>query len=75
MATRPRSAPAQRYVFGQRLQALLAEADLTQSELARRIGADPSTVNRYIKGTQEPTIANLRAIRLVLHCSWSRLLD
>ncbi|MDN5277920.1 MAG: hypothetical protein PWR01_1885 [Clostridiales bacterium] len=43
-------------MFIKRLQELLDERDMTQRELAERIGVTEVTISRYIKGERKPRI-------------------
>lgn len=48
--------------LGERLRRARVEADLTQEELAERIGVAPLTVGRYERGSQAPRPGHLKAI-------------
>lgn len=56
-------------VFSQNLSARLAELEISQAELARRLGLDPRRVGHYITGIREPDIATLAKIAKALEIS------
>lgn len=45
--------------FPQRLTALLAERNMTQLELAARIGVTRAAMSRYVSGEREPRLVTL----------------
>ena len=45
--------------FSQRLAALLAERNMTQLELAARIGVTRAAMSRYVRGEREPRLVTL----------------
>lgn len=45
--------------FAQRLKGLREMSGLTQSELALKIGCDPSAIARFEAGRREPNLENL----------------
>lgn len=45
--------------FSQRLTALLAERNMTQLELAARIGVTRAAMSRYVSGEREPRLVTL----------------
>ena len=45
--------------FSQRLAALLAERNMTQLELAARIGVTRAAMSRYVSGEREPRLVTL----------------
>lgn len=46
-------------IFPQRLTALLAERNMTQLELAARIGVTRAAMSRYVSGEREPRLVTL----------------
>lgn len=64
---------------GQRLAYWLRERSMSQTELARRIGVDPSTVSDWVTGVRIPLLSNLQKVvkelRLTLGGFFAVLLD
>lgn len=52
--------------FGNKLLALLAEKNMTQSELAEKTGVGPAAISRYINGTVSPRGTSIMKIAEVL---------
>lgn len=50
-------------------------AGISQSELARRLGLDSTTVNKWEAGASLPRLGNLIALAGVLQCPPGELLD
>lgn len=50
-------------------------AGMSQSELARHLGLDSSTVNKWESGASVPRLGNLIAMASILRCSVNDLLD
>ena len=50
-------------------------AGMSQSELARKLGLDSSTVNKWESGASVPRLGNLVAMASILRCSVGELLD
>lgn len=48
--------------------------ELTQQQLADRVGVDQSAVARWEKGTADPTVINLVTLAEILDCSTDALL-
>lgn len=48
--------------------------ELTQQQLADRVGVDQSAVARWEKGTADPTVINLVSLAEILDCSTDALL-
>jgi transcriptional regulator with XRE-family HTH domain len=57
----PRTAP-----LGERLDAALTRAGMSQSELARQLKTDRSVVGRWLKGTRITSKRHLRALPRIL---------
>lgn len=57
-----------------RLQRLMARNDITQSELARRMGVTRTCVNAWYWGVNEPNVEKLRQLRWIFGCSWEELM-
>lgn len=49
-------------MLGQRIAALRRDADMSQSELARKLGVSPSAMGMYEQGRREPSIETVVAI-------------
>lgn len=60
--------------FGENLEYMLDERQITQKELAEKIGVGESTVNHYIKGRRMPTLATTLNIMLALDCELDDLI-
>lgn len=50
-------------------------AGMSQRELARHLGLDSSTVNKWESGVSVPRLGNLLALASILRCSVADLLD
>lgn len=62
-------------IFGDNLKSMLEERNVTQHELARMIGVNTRTLNRYIMKQRIPTIKNIINIAYALDCSLDELID
>lgn len=60
--------------FSERLNQCLKDANISQSELAKRIGMSQSVVNNYCTGKREPTLDGLISICKVFNESADYLL-
>lgn len=60
--------------IGQNLKDLLDEYEMTQRELAIRIGVSKQIISAYINGERKPTIENLANIAYVLECDINELI-
>ena len=49
-------------MFDRRLRELLKENDMTQKELARRIGVSQSSITYWVNGVKQPTAENIYAV-------------
>lgn len=59
---------------GERIATLLKERNMTQRELAARVGATEAAISKYVKGEREPRAEVLANIATVLHTTSERLL-
>ncbi len=59
--------------FGSNLQSILYDIRMTQGQLARAIGTNRSTVSRYIKGEQMPSLKTIVNIIGVTGCRFNDL--
>ena len=57
-----------------RLQRIMAERDITQSELARSLHVSRSCVHHWYWGVNEPSIETLGSLRRALRCGWEDLM-
>ena len=60
---------------GSRIYQLLERNDLTQRELARRVGVTEVSMSRYVKGVRRPKDPILAKIAMNLHTTPEYLLD
>ena len=60
--------------FGENLDYLLNERQMSQKGLADKIGVGESTVSHYIKGRRMPTLATILNIMLALDCDLDDLI-
>jgi DNA-binding Xre family transcriptional regulator len=58
----------------ERLQKLMAEKGLTQSQMAARLGISRTCMHNWYWGINGISIENLRMIKGVLRCEWEDLL-
>lgn len=61
--------------FGNNLQALMRENDITQRELAKISGVCQSDLSRYINGRQAPTYKAIINLAYALECTTDDLID
>lgn len=61
-------------VFGQRLEQLLIEKDIQQSELATFLSVGDSTVSQWKTGKRSPDIETVKRIARFLNCTTDYLL-
>ena len=52
-----------------RIRELRISSNLTQSELAERIGLNQSAIGKYERGELEPSISTLKALSKIFECS------
>ena len=60
--------------FSEVLGELIFDGGLTAKSLAAALGAEPSTITRYLKGERVPSVENLVAIANYFNCSTDFLL-
>lgn len=58
----------------ERLQRLMADKGLTQSQMAKRLGISRTRMHNWYWGINGISIENLRMIKGVLRCEWEDLL-
>lgn len=51
-----------------RIKVVMAERMISNKELARSLGKDPTTVSKWVTNTSQPTLENLIEIAKVLKC-------
>jgi len=57
-----------------RIQRLMARNDITQSELARRMGVTRTCIHAWYWGINEPNVEKLRQLRRIFGCDWEELM-
>jgi transcriptional regulator with XRE-family HTH domain len=57
-------------LLGKHLQKLRRDRDISQEELAARIGIDPKSLSRLERGAHYPSLETLDRIRLELGLGW-----
>lgn len=62
------------YGFGERLEKVIKEKELSNAELARKLKVRPAAINNYIDGTFMPNVPNLVRLCKVLNISSDWLL-
>lgn len=62
------------YPFHIRLQRLMYDKDMSQSELARRVGVGRSCMHNWYWGIRQPNLDALKRIRRALCCEWDELM-
>lgn len=60
--------------FGERISEILQKKNISQKELAERIGITETTMSRYIAGTREPKPDVIANIATALHTTSDHLL-
>ena len=58
-----------------RLKWLAFQLDLTQKEIARRVGVSPVVINRIFKNPDRSTVATLRKIAKAMNVKLIELID
>lgn len=61
--------------IGKKIENLLIEKNITQRELAKRIGTTEVTISRYINGQRDPKAENIAKIAEVLGTTTDHLLN
>ncbi|EFI72006.1 putative transcriptional regulator [Segatella baroniae B14] len=51
-----------------RIKVMMAERMISNKELAKSLGKDPTTVSKWVTNTSQPTLENLIEIAKVLKC-------
>lgn len=51
-----------------RIKVMMAERMISNKELAKSLGKDPTTVSKWVINTSQPTLENLIEIAKVLKC-------
>jgi DNA-binding Xre family transcriptional regulator len=51
-----------------RIKVMMAERRISNKELAKSLGKDPTTVSKWVTNTSQPTLENLIEIAKVLKC-------
>lgn len=62
-------------IFGQNLEEMLVEANMTQRELAEDTGLSEGAISHYINQRRMPTVRALVNIAYSLNCSFDELMD
>ena len=61
-------------MFGDRLRALRTQQEMTQADVAKRLGITQASYNRYEKNLFEPDFATLKKLAKLFHVSTDYLL-
>ena len=64
-----------RSIFPQKLKFYLAQYQLSQIELSKRIGASPAAVSHWLNGVKVPSPENVDRLCEVFHCRRTDLLE
>ena len=62
-------------LIGRRLKALRLKKEVTQAEIARRLGVNPVTVFRWETGGQSPGVAHLEILAGIYEVELNEILD
>lgn len=62
-------------IFGDNLREMLADANMTQGELADEAGLTEATISRYINKQRVPTLRAIINIAYALNCDTDELID
>lgn len=62
-------------IFGQNLEEMLVEANMTQRELAEDTGLSEGAISHYINQRRMPTVKALVNISYSLNCGLDELMD
>lgn len=63
-----------RVQFGRRVRVLLADKKMKEKDLALELGMNPTSLNRILRGDQEPTASAVAGIAWLLQASADYLL-
>lgn len=66
--------PVEKPTIAQLIELALEEADMTQKELAKKIGVSPSRINDFVTGRAEPSIRIAKQLCLTLGITASAML-
>jgi transcriptional regulator with XRE-family HTH domain len=61
--------------FGSQLRAVRLEREMTQQELAERVGTTGKRISYYESGYREPYLSTIRQLAAALSCSTARLVE
>lgn len=62
-------------IFSKRLRYYIDKYELTQSELAERLGVSAQSVSNWCKGTKSPRMDKVDAMCKIFHCKRSDLIE
>ena len=62
-------------IFSKRLRYYIDKYELTQSELAERLGVSAQSVSNWCKGTKSPRMDKVDAMCQIFHCRRSDLIE
>ncbi len=62
-------------VFSKRLKHYINKYDMTQSELAKRLGVSTQSVTNWCKGAKSPRMDKVDAMCEIFHCKRSDLME
>ena len=62
-------------VFSKRLQYYLDQYDISQAELARRLGVGTTSVSNWVNGTKSPRMSKVDMMCEIFHCKRSDLME
>lgn len=57
-----------------RIKVMMAERMISNKELGKLLGKDPTTVSKWVTNTSQPTLENLIEIAKVLKCDIGELI-
>ena len=75
MAGRKHNPPASRQPDMTKLKRLLREREMSQTELAKRVGRDVNTIHDYTTGKSWPTLPTFRAICMELRLDFFEICE
>lgn len=61
-------------MFYERLQQIMADRNITQAQLARKMNVSRGCIHYWYWGVNEPKIEMLVRLRHILGCEWDELL-